>query len=193
MDQNNAIHVFTQDMVDERWEDHDIDRAYIDGILVAARAKFEEGGSTDSLIGLFEEAMEVLMDSNFQRKKEGPDHSFIQDSIDIVNAFAEKVPPCCGHPNASGTNKTCQGLAVGAIVAGPQDGEEGNKVFVVCEKDVLLSLGGGIVPISYWRPRDAGAMSTFAIAATSLSGVYEVQPEEITREYESYLKEITLG
>ena len=79
MDQNNAIHVFTQEMVDEGWEDRDIDRASIDEILVTARAKFEEGGSTDSLIGLFEEAMEVLMDSNFQRKKEGPDHSFLQE------------------------------------------------------------------------------------------------------------------
>ena len=41
MDQNNAIHVFTQEMVDEGWEDRDIDRASIDEILVTARAKFD--------------------------------------------------------------------------------------------------------------------------------------------------------
>lgn len=191
MDPNNAIHVFTQEMVDEEWEDRDIDRTSIDEILVTARAKFEEGGSTDSLIGLFEEAMEVLMVSKFMWRKEGPDHSFIQECIDIITAFALKVPQCCGHPNVSGTNKPCQGLAVGAIVAGSQDGEEGNQVFVVCEKEVRLSLGGGIEPISFWMSRDAGALNTLAIAATSLTGVFDLQSEETTREYESYLKDIT--
>ena len=125
-------------------------------------------------------------------QRAGGTHTFIQYGIELINAFSDGVPKCEGHPLVTSLrHKKCMGLAMGAIMAGPQGGEGPHEILVVCEKEVHLSLPEGTEALSMWRPRDEEAMQAFAIAATTLKDMYTEASEEDAARYDAFLEAIT--
>jgi hypothetical protein len=193
MEPQTGFHAFKEGMMSD-WEDRDdrdLDNSHFDGILVEAKADVEEGSPVEDLIELYEEAMETIVAGRFCQRAGGT-RTFIQYGIELINAFSDGVPKCEGHPlGASLRHKKCMGLAMGAIMAGPQGGEGPHEILVVCEKEVHLSLPKGTEALSMWRPRDEEAMQVFATAAATLKDMYTEASEEDAARYDAFLEAIT--
>ena len=190
MEPQTGYHAFKEGMMSE-WEDRDLDNSHLDKILVEAKADVEEGSPAEALIELYEEAMETLVASRFFQRAGGI-HRFIQYGIALINAFSDDVPKCEGHPlGTSLRRKKCMGLAMGAIMAGPQGGEGPHEIYVVCEKEVHLSLPEGTEALCMWRPRDEEAMQVFATAAVTLQDMYTEASVEDAAVYNAFLEAIT--